>query len=121
MVVLGCQNVSLTVVSRKVLRCITRKYFASSTATSSREIPGIRNIGVLAHIDAGKTTLTERFLFNSREISSPGSVDDGSTVMDYLPQERKRGITINAAATTFGWRGYSINLIDTPGIYQIIF
>lgn len=75
----------------------------------------IRNIGIIAHIDAGKTTTTERMLFYSGAIRRCGEVHDGNTVMDYLPQERERGITITAAAITFNWAGHAINLIDTPG------
>ena len=74
-----------------------------------------RNIGIMAHVDAGKTTTTERILFYSGVISRLGEVDDGSTVTDWMEQEQERGITITAAATTFGWRGHVVNLIDTPG------
>jgi elongation factor G len=76
---------------------------------------GIRNIGVIAHIDAGKTTVTERFLYYSGESHRLGEVHDGEAVMDWMPQEQERGITITAAATVFPWRGYQVNLIDTPG------
>jgi len=79
------------------------------------DISKIRNVGVIAHIDAGKTTLTERFLYLSGVIKNPGNIDDGDTQMDYLEEERKRGITIRAASTTFGWNEHQINLIDTPG------
>ncbi|GJQ08360.1 hypothetical protein GpartN1_g151.t1 [Galdieria partita] len=75
----------------------------------------VRNIGIIAHVDAGKTTTTERMLFYSGKISTIGDVDHGDTVMDYLQEERERGITINAAAISFQWKGYFINLIDTPG------
>ncbi|KAG2176968.1 hypothetical protein INT43_007622 [Umbelopsis isabellina] len=74
-----------------------------------------RNIGIIAHIDAGKTTTTERMLHYAGVTRKIGDVDDGDTVMDYLQAERDRGITINSAAITFGWRGHRINLIDTPG------
>ena len=80
-----------------------------------RDIRSIRNIGIVAHIDAGKTTLTERMLFYAHFIHRPGSVDEGTTVTDYDPEEQERGITIQAACVTFDWRGYHINLIDTPG------
>ena len=73
------------------------------------------NIGVLAHVDAGKTTLTEHFLYNSGIIRSVGSVDKGSTITDSLALEKERGITIKAANTSFHWLDTSINLIDTPG------
>ena len=75
----------------------------------------IRNIGILAHIDAGKTTTTERMLYYSGRNYKIGEVHDGNTVTDFLPEERERGITITSAATTCGWNGYNINIIDTPG------
>ena len=78
-------------------------------------IEKIRNIGFIAHIDAGKTTVTERVLFLAGRIHRIGDVDEGTTVMDWMPQEKERGITITAAATTCYWDGYRINIIDTPG------
>ena len=75
----------------------------------------VRNIGIMAHVDAGKTTTTERILFYTGENHRIGEVHDGDTVMDFDPQERQRGITINSAATTVLWKGAQINLIDTPG------
>jgi elongation factor G len=75
----------------------------------------VRNIGIMAHIDAGKTTLTERILFYTKKIHKIGEVDEGSATMDYMPQEQERGITITSAATAFTWKGYEIHLIDTPG------
>ena len=75
----------------------------------------IRNIGFIAHIDAGKTTVTERVLFLAGRIHRFGGVDEGTTVMDWMPQERERGITITAAATTCIWKDHRINVIDTPG------
>jgi elongation factor G len=75
----------------------------------------LRNIGVIAHVDAGKTTTTERILFYTGESHRMGEVHKGTTTMDFDPQERKRGITINSAATTVFWQGTQINLIDTPG------
>ncbi|XP_044513629.1 ribosome-releasing factor 2, mitochondrial isoform X1 [Gracilinanus agilis] len=78
-------------------------------------ISKIRNIGIMAHIDAGKTTTTERILYYSGYIRSLGDVDDGDTVTDFMAQERERGITIQSAAVTFDWKGYRVNLIDTPG------
>jgi len=74
-----------------------------------------RNIGIMAHIDAGKTTLTERVLFYAGKIYKMGEVHDGTAEMDWMVQERERGITITSAATTFEWRDHRINLIDTPG------
>ena len=74
-----------------------------------------RNIGIIAHIDAGKTTTTERILFYTGKTYRIGSVDDGTTVTDWMEQERERGITIVSAAVTAEWKGYQINIIDTPG------
>ena len=75
----------------------------------------VRNIGFIAHIDAGKTTVTERVLFFAGRTHRLGNVDDGNTVMDWMPQERERGITITAAATACEWNGHQVNIIDTPG------
>jgi elongation factor G len=82
-----------------------------------REIPLelVRNIGIIAHIDAGKTTTTERILYYTGLIHQMGEVHEGTTVMDWMEQERERGITITAAATTCAWDGHRINIIDTPG------
>ncbi len=74
-----------------------------------------RNIGIAAHIDAGKTTTTERILYYTGRVHRMGEVDDGDATMDYMPQEMERGITITSAATTCEWQGYTINIIDTPG------
>ncbi len=78
-------------------------------------IESIRNIGFIAHIDAGKTTVTEQVLFATGRIHRAGGVDDGNTAMDWMPQEKERGITITAAATTTYWKDHRINVIDTPG------
>ncbi len=75
----------------------------------------VRNIGIMAHIDAGKTTISERMLFYAGRSHKIGEVDDGQAVMDWMAQERERGITITSAATTIEWRGHAVNLIDTPG------
>lgn len=75
----------------------------------------LRNIGIIAHIDAGKTTTTERILFYTGKTHRMGETHDGESVMDYLPYERERGITITSAATTCCWRDHVINIIDTPG------
>jgi len=75
----------------------------------------IRNIGIIAHIDAGKTTLTERILYYTGRTHKLGEVDDGTTIMDWMIQERERGITITSAATTCIWMDHHINIIDTPG------
>ncbi len=74
-----------------------------------------RNIGIIAHIDAGKTTLTERILFYTQKIHRIGEVHDGAATMDWMEQEQERGITITAAATTCFWKGTQVNIIDTPG------
>ncbi len=74
-----------------------------------------RNIGIMAHIDAGKTTTTERLLFYTGKVHKMGEVHDGAATMDWMVQERERGITITAAATTCFWKGYCVNIIDTPG------
>ena len=76
---------------------------------------GIRNIGIIAHVDAGKTTTSERILYYTGESHRMGEAHDGAAHMDFDPEERRRGITINSAATTVHWRGVQINLIDTPG------
>jgi len=78
-------------------------------------IEKVRNIGIIAHIDAGKTTTTERFLYYTGKTYKIGDVDEGTAVMDWMDQEKERGITIQAAATTCFWKGYKINIIDTPG------
>src|SRR3989338_3232440 len=75
----------------------------------------IRNIGIIAHIDAGKTTTTERILYYTGKIYKMGEVDEGTATMDWMVQEQERGITITAASTTCSWRDYRINIIDTPG------
>ena len=79
------------------------------------DLDQIRNIGIMAHIDAGKTTLTERILFYTGRIHRMGEVHEGAATMDYMPQERERGITITSAATTCFWQEKKINIIDTPG------
>jgi elongation factor G len=81
----------------------------------SENIAAIRDIGIMAHIDAGKTTTSERVLFYTGISHRMGEVHDGAAVMDYMPQEQERGITITSAATTCFWKGHRINLIDTPG------
>src|ERR1700716_3313142 len=85
--------------------------------TKGRNVPQdkVRNIGIIAHIDAGKTTTTERILFYTGKTHRIGSVDDGTTVTDWMVQERERGITIVSAAVSAEWKGYQINIIDTPG------
>ena len=75
----------------------------------------VRNIGIMAHIDAGKTTTTERILFYTGITYKIGETHDGAAVMDWMEQEQERGITITSAATTCQWKGHTIQLIDTPG------
>lgn len=75
----------------------------------------MRNIGIMAHIDAGKTTTTERILFYTKKVHKLGEVHEGTATMDWMPQEQERGITITAAATTCFWKEHRINIIDTPG------
>jgi elongation factor G len=83
----------------------------------ARQVPlaRTRNIGIIAHIDAGKTTVTERVLFYTKKIYKIGEVHEGAATMDWMPQEQERGITITAAATTCFWNDHRINIIDTPG------
>ena len=81
----------------------------------SQKLVKTRNIGVIAHIDAGKTTVTERILFYSGRVHKMGEVHDGEATMDWMDEERERGITITSAVTSFPWRGHTINIIDTPG------
>src|SRR5690242_6072691 len=83
----------------------------------SRSVPldRTRNIGIMAHVDAGKTTTTERILYYTGVTSRIGEVDDGAAFTDWMQQEQERGISITAAATSFAWRGHVVNLIDTPG------
>lgn len=81
----------------------------------SKDLKNIRNFGICAHIDAGKTTTSERFLFYSGRIHKMGETHDGAGTMDWMEQEKERGITITSAATTTSWKGVDLNLIDTPG------
>jgi elongation factor G len=106
---------------------IKRKSALVMTVTKDRDVPleKIRNIGIIAHIDAGKTTTTERMLFETGKTYKLGSVDEGTTVTDWMAQERERGITIVSAAITTFWDlkekgavdkgNYRVNIIDTPG------
>src|SRR5690606_9244549 len=93
-----------------------------STATATKGAQGIasalaktRNIGIIAHIDAGKTTTTERILFYTGLIHKVGETHEGASQMDWMEQERERGITITASATTCFWNDHRINIIDSPG------
>lgn len=93
----------------------TSRHRLNSTLTASEQsfVSKIRNVGIVAHIDAGKTTTTEHILFVSGKIDSIGRVDRGDTVMDFMPQEKERGITISSAAISCQWKGHTINIIDT--------
>lgn len=107
--------------TRKNARVMDKEIFPESKiegeVDSSTHLPleYTRNIGIIAHIDAGKTTTTERILFYTGRTYKIGQVDDGTTVMDWMDQERERGITITAAATSCYWKSHLINIIDTPG------
>jgi len=90
-------------------------FMAKVPALKADYIKKIRNIGIIAHIDAGKTTLTERILFYTHRIHRMGEVHDGTAAMDYMPEEQERGITITSACTSCDWRDMKINIIDTPG------
>ena len=91
---------------------MTPRYRYDCLANSRPANPQYRFI---AHIDAGKTTVTERVLYLTGRIRKVGGVDEGTTAMDWMPQEKERGITITAAATTAYWRDHQVNIIDTPG------
>src|SRR5690606_3020622 len=82
---------------------------------SSSRITRTRNIGIVAHIDAGKTTVSERILFYTGKSYKMGEVHDGEAIMDWMPQEQERGITITSAVTTCNWKNSEIHIIDTPG------
>ncbi|ODV64053.1 mitochondrial elongation factor MEF2 [Ascoidea rubescens DSM 1968] len=110
--------------SRSLVPKFTSTFLSFNYSTAKQDLPKdlnslkiikTRNIGIIAHIDAGKTTTTERMLYYSGSIQSIGNVDQGDTITDYLPAERNRGITIQSAAVTFAWNKNKINLIDTPG------
>lgn len=102
------------------LRSFTRSFHSNIIKFSENKLNAVpadrtRNIGIIAHIDAGKTTTTERMLYYSGKTSRIGNVDEGDTVTDFLPSERQRGITIQLAAITIPWNNKKINIIDTPG------
>ncbi|MGA2968117.1 MAG: GTP-binding protein, partial [Candidatus Levyibacteriota bacterium] len=88
---------------------------AQTTTDRLKTLDKVRNIGIIAHIDAGKTTTTERILFYTGKTYKIGDIDEGTTQMDWMEQEKERGITIVSAATTAFWKDYRINIIDTPG------
>ncbi|HCI86151.1 MAG TPA: elongation factor G, partial [Dehalococcoidia bacterium] len=87
----------------------------TTTSAKKTDLEKVRNIGFIAHIDAGKTTVTERVLFFTGETYKIGNIDEGTTVMDFMSLERERGITIGSAATNAQWAGHQVNIIDTPG------
>ncbi|MFA6502580.1 MAG: GTP-binding protein, partial [Parachlamydiales bacterium] len=78
------------------------------------KLQNVRNVGIMAHIDAGKTTTTERILYYSGKLHKIGEVHEGAATMDFMEQEKERGITITSASTTVFWKGCKINIIDTP-------
>ncbi|MCC2677794.1 MAG: elongation factor, partial [Pseudobdellovibrio sp.] len=88
---------------------------SANTVKSEADLKFTRNIGIMAHIDAGKTTTTERILFYTGKSHKIGEVHDGAATMDWMPQEQERGITITSAATTAFWKNCRLNIIDTPG------
>jgi elongation factor G len=102
----------VTGVDRKQEKRVTAERDA---ADRLRPLSRVRNIGIIAHIDAGKTTTTERMLFYAGRVHKMGEVHEGTTVMDWMEQEKERGITITSAATTCFWRNCQVNIIDTPG------
>ena len=87
----------------------------STSQTTDVALDRVRNIGIMAHIDAGKTTTTERILYYTGRTHKMGEVHEGAATMDWMAQEQERGITITSAATTAFWRDHRINIIDTPG------
>src|SRR3989338_8593251 len=89
--------------------------FIYMTVNETEKLKKMRNIGIMAHIDAGKTTTTERILYYTGKTYKIGEVHDGAAVMDWMVQEQERGITITSAATTTFWKNVRINIIDTQG------
>src|SRR5271170_861470 len=97
------------------LRTIAGKGEDVAVAETRIALDRVRNIGIMAHIDAGKTTTTERILYYTGRTHKMGEVHEGAATMDWMAQEQERGITITSAATTATWRDFRINIIDTPG------
>eukprot|EP01044_Picomonas_judraskeda_P006367 COSAG03_NODE_631_length_6620_cov_2.507898_7_plen_219_part_00 len=110
-------------VSHRRQRCCAGSRHRRRMLSTAGSVPpsSLRNVGILAHIDAGKTTTTERMLFYTGREVSMGNVDDGDTTTDFLTAERERGITIQSAAVTLEWKDAAINLIDTPGHVDFTF
>ncbi|ODV84784.1 hypothetical protein CANARDRAFT_28923 [[Candida] arabinofermentans NRRL YB-2248] len=109
------QSATSTFLRRRFLHTTKPVHSEDYQTLLNTPLSNVRNIGIIAHIDAGKTTTTERMLFYSGLTSRIGNVDEGDTVTDYLTQEKDRGITIQSAAVTLPWNKHKINLIDTPG------
>ncbi|HEX9078236.1 MAG TPA: elongation factor G [Desulfuromonadaceae bacterium] len=107
--------VTINAIRRTKCRCGAQSATIRTRRTAILPLEAIRNIGIISHIDAGKTTVSERILFYCGETHKMGEVHDGQAVMDWMPQEQERGITITATATTCRWGEYRLNLIDTPG------
>lgn len=99
----------------KIRKSVKEKLMNNCSMSNIMNLQTVRNIGIMAHIDAGKTTVTERILYYTGRVHKMGEVHDGTATMDWMPQERERGITISSAVTTSFWKGYQINIIDTPG------
>lgn len=99
----------------KFNKLVKEKTRNNCSMLNSIDLTQVRNIGIMAHIDAGKTTVTERILYYTGRVHKMGEVHEGTATMDWMPQERERGITISSAVTTSFWKGYQINIIDTPG------
>ena len=99
----------------RLLRRVGPSIHSRRLSSKARPLWAVRNVGVLAHVDAGKTTTSERMLYFGGVVRRAGEVHDGNTVLDFLSVERERGITINSAAITFPWCDHEITLIDTPG------
>src|SRR5579859_3996945 len=99
----------------QVVMALETRPSKATGADESIPLERVRNIGIIAHIDAGKTTVTERILFYTKKIYKIGEVHEGAATMDWMPQEQERGITITAAATTAFWADHRVNIIDTPG------
>ena len=106
---------SFCCVASRVLNCTALNDLVTNGFFMLKSLENIRNIGIMAHIDAGKTTTTERILFYTGKVHRIGEVDDGAATMDWMQQERERGITITSAAISCTWKKYHINIIDTPG------
>jgi len=103
------------ILEQKKKRKASEKDVAQNDAARLRSLDMVRNIGLIAHIDAGKTTTTERMLYYAGFVHKIGEVHYGTTVMDWMEQEKERGITITSAVITCFWQNYQINIIDTPG------